>query len=326
MAAQVQCGVHGLGAAALLAERGQRDDDPAQQADRGGHRVGGARVVGGAPGGAVDDGEHVVGPHLEALHREGDGARAAHHRQAQRSAGPQAGSVPGGHEGQDDAVVGRGTGDHHDVDQSPAGAPVGGPAQPPARAVGFGAHGGRSGAAEVGHGDAGAGPPGREPGAVPLHGRTRRPAVAQAERAPGDGLGHLVLGDDEPRRAARAAEQFDGLDPDPHVTAEAALLGRHGDGELPGLGEQREVGGVDAAGRVVGGGGVRGEDVAGDPAHGADGGVGGDRRIRREQGRDSGGGPAVVGGHAGDRNFPRRRTPSRAVAPRPKGAAVTVPV
>ena len=94
-----------------------------------------------------------------------------------------------------------------------------------------------------------------------------------AESAPGDGLGHLVLGDDEPRRAARAAEQLDGLDAHPRVAAETAFLGRHGDGQLTGVREQREVGRVDTAGRVVGGGGVRGEDVAGDPVYGAHGGV-----------------------------------------------------
>ncbi len=210
-------------------------------------------------------------------------------------AGPQAGGVAGGHEGQDDAVVGRRAGDHHDVDQSPAGAPVGGAGQAPTRAVGLGAHRGRSGAAQVGDGDAGAGPSGGQAGAVPLHGRAGPPAVAQAESAPGDGLGHLVLGDDEPRRAARAAEQLDGLDAHPRVAAETAFLGRHGDGQLTGVGEQREVGRVDAAGRVVGGGGVRGEDVAGDPAHGADGGVGGDRRIGGEQGLDGGSGTRVHG-------------------------------
>ena len=158
---------------------------------------------------------------------------------------------------------------------------------------------------------------------------TAGPAVQRSPRpsVPGRRPGASgVLGDDEPRRTARAAEQFDGLDPDPHVTAEAALLSRHGDGGCcwPRSSSARWAGSTPQP--VVGRGGVRGEDVAGDPAHGADGWVGGDGRIRREQGRDSGGGPAVVGGHAGDRNFPRRHTPSQAVAPRPKGAAVTVPV
>ena len=97
-----------------------------------------------------------------------------------------------------------------------------------------------------------------------------------------------MLGDDEPGRAARAAEQLDRLDVDAGVPAEAALVDRYAHREQAGVGELRDMGGIDPAGRVVGRGGVRGEHLGGEPGDGADGRVPGDLGRWREEGLDGG--------------------------------------
>ena len=143
---------------------------------------------------------------------------------------------------------------------------------------------------------------------MPLGGRAADPAVARTERTPGDGLGHLVLGEHEPRRSARPAEPLDDLDVDAGVAAQPALGRRHAHREQARVAAQGEVGRIHAACGVVGRGGVRDEHVAGEPGDGADGGVLGDGGFRGEQRLDGGSGTRLHEPDATRADAPARRS------------------
>ncbi len=143
---------------------------------------------------------------------------------------------------------------------------------------------------------------------MPLGGRAADPAVALTERAPGDSLGHLVLGEHEPRRSARPAEPLDDLDVDAGVAAQPALGRRHAHCEQARVAAQGEVGRIHAACGVVGRGGVRDEHVAGEPGDDADGGVLGDGGFRGEQCLDGGSGTRLHEPDATRADAPARRS------------------
>ena len=199
-------------------------------------------------------------------------------RQPQRVARPQARPVVRREESEDDPVAGCDGGDHHEVDEAPAGAPVRGAGEPPAGAVGRRAQHRRTGAAQVSERDAGPGPSRGEAGVIARPGGPRR-----AEQTAGRGLGPLVLGVHEPGGSARAAEQLDRLALDPGVGAEPALVRGDRDRVEPRVGQLREVRGIDPAGRVVGGRGVRRENLAGEPGGGLHRGMLHDVRRRGEE-------------------------------------------